>query len=77
MLTVPHFSCGHVNIRSDQITAPFFFLFLSIFTCDREFVGCGYEILISASLNTTKANLGFGGTFTNLIGASPNPAIRA
>ena len=66
--------CDHSQNKTRLID---FFFFAPTFTYDWEFVGCGYKIQVLASLNTTKANLGFGGTFTNLIGASPNLVIQA
>ena len=47
-----------------------------MFTYDWAFLGGGYKIRVSESLNTTKANLGFSGTFNNSIGTSSNPQFE-
>ena len=82
MLIVPHFSSGRVNIRSDQITALFSFLFFLFFFFRRSPVigsalGVDTRSGFQQASTQTKANLGSGETFNNLIGAGSNSAIRA
>ena len=83
MLIVPHFSCGRVNIRSDQITALFSFLLFpfSFFFRRSPVIGSALGMDTRSGFQQastqTKANLGSGGTFNNLISAGSNSAIRA